>query len=567
LRQVLTNLIGNAIKFTARGEVVVSVAEATRTKSEKADDTDVGVWFGPQAGAGCPSAAVPLAADEVLLTFAVEDTGIGIAAEEQERIFSPFTQVDASMTRNYGGTGLGLAIAANLVTLMGGRIGVKSQLGRGSVFAFTVRLKRQTGAATDQEADLAKRERLQGLPTLLVAENPTVRRILQMMLFRWGMRPDTMSDVPAALVKLHEAAASGQAYPVALVDASLSKIDGYTMASWIKNNPGLVGTTVLMFSPCDRVSHVRRCQELGIRFLEKPIFQAHLLDLISQAIDIADPPPSSAESLPDTGPAKAMRARRVLIVEDNAANQQLALHILKKCGHSAAVAANGVEAVERVCNDDFDLVLMDVQMPLMDGYQATAAIRALADPAKARVPIIAMTAHAMASHHRRCLAAGMDGYLDKPIKADKLIEIVENWGNATREAFFAEPKLVSPSTTAEPDCVFNLQEALARCFDREMFDQMREYFVTQSAEMLDRIRVALESGGAEEIARAAHALRGTLVYLGSPSCVEAAARVERMGESGDLSAAVEPIERLTVQIELLKRALAASEEKKEQSTP
>jgi two-component system, sensor histidine kinase and response regulator len=547
LRQVLLNLLGNAIKFTARGEIVVRVANVETSCND--------IARGSAASNG------DLANDEVLLEFSVTDTGIGIASEEQAKIFAPFTQVDASMTRNFGGTGLGLAIAANLVELMGGRIGVESQVGRGSVFTFSVRLKRQTGFVLD--AEQAVRQRLQGTPILLVAANRAVGQILQEMLTRWGMRPQTLRDVPAALAALSEADAAGRAIPAALIDASVADIDGWELANWIKNNPALADHAILLFSPCDRAAHLRRCQELGIQCLEKPIFHSQLLGRIAQVIGAAAPPPAAAASSPAAEHARA-QPRRVLVVEDNRANQELALHILRKHGHFATVAENGIQALARLRHEDFDVVLMDIQMPKMDGYQATAAIRALDEPEKARVPIIAMTAHAMASHHRRCLAAGMDGYLDKPIKAERLIDIIENLGKET----WCEPNAVeaadeSPAPQASQP-IFDLKEALARCFDRVMFEQMRDYFYTQSVEVLEQIGFALQDQNAAEVARAAHALRGTVVYLGARPCVQAAEVVEHSGQNGDLETAAKAFEGLANQIELLKNALRSTTAKKKE---
>lgn len=543
LRQVLLNLIGNAIKFTARGEIVITVAKvesscnAARRKRSAADfaSTD----------------------NEVMLEFSIADTGIGIAPEEQENIFAPFTQVDASMTRNYGGTGLGLAIAAHLVRLMGGRIVVESQVGHGSVFTFSVRLKRQSTCDSNSDAEQAIRQRLRGIPILIVAANRAVRQILKGTLSRWGMRPETLGDVPAALDHLSKAAAAGRTVPAALMDASLAEIDNSAVTNWINNNPKLADRAILMFSPCDRATHLQRCQELGVQHLEKPIFHSQLLGRIAQLIGAADAPPASVVSSSAAEPAK-VQSKRVLVVEDNRANQELALHILRKHGHAAIVAENGIEALARLCQDDFDVVLMDIQMPKMDGYQATAAIRALDDPAKARVPIIAMTAHAMASHHRRCLAAGMDGYLDKPIKAVRLIEIIENLGKETwceSNAVEAVPESPAPHAS---DSIFDLQDALSRCFDRVMFEQMRDYFYTQSVEVLQQIRVALKNGKAEEVTHAAHALRGTVLYLGARPCVEAAEDVEQRGLNNNLIGAAEAVDRLADQIELLRKALRAT---------
>jgi PAS domain S-box-containing protein len=547
LRQVLLNLIGNAVKFTACGEIVVTVANVETSRNA--------------AGREASESGGAFADDGVALEFSVADTGIGIATEEQENIFAPFTQVDPSMTRSYGGTGLGLAIAANLVKLMGGRIGVESQVGRGSVFTFSVRLKRQIGCPTEPDAEHAIRQRLQGKPILLLVANRAVRHILERMLSRWGMRPETLDDMPAARATLREAAAAGRAYPAALIDASLAEIDGDAWATWIKNNPALADRVILMFSPCDRATRLQHCQELGIQYLEKPIFHSQLLGRLARLIGTAGLPTAPAPSPMDAESAK-VQPRRVLVVEDNRANQELALYILRKYGHSAIVAENGIEALVCLRHEDFDVVLMDIQMPRMDGYQATAAIRALDDPKKARVPIIAMTAHAMASHHRRCLAAGMDGYLDKPIKAGRLIEIIENLGKET----WSQPSAVeyegeTPVPQA-PESIFDLKDALSRCFDRVMFEQMRDYFYTQSVEVLGQIRVALQNGNAAEVARAAHAFRGTLVYLGSRPCVEAVEDVEQSGQNGDLCAAAKAVDRLAEQTELLEKALRAMATKK-----
>jgi PAS domain S-box-containing protein len=565
IRQVLTNLIGNAVKFTSRGKIVVNVVEQRAEKLRvfdkqqgNSDDSSIDSERLSKVGRESQSKTNGGQDDDLLLKFSVEDTGIGIAPSEQERIFAPFMQADISMTRNYGGTGLGLAIASSLVKLMGGQIWVESQPGRGSIFSFTALLKRVHVTTKKSKANFTPSTQLQGLPILVVAENPALQCILQTMLLRWGMKPDVMGDVPAALVKLHETTAAGQVFSVALIDASLSKIDGYTLASWIKNHPGLVGSTILMFSPCDRVAHVRRCQELGIPYLEKPIFQPTLLSMVSQAIGLTDcspPVPSSSSSrkLP-----KASQSKRILVVEDNLANQQLALHILRKSGHLPCVAANGWEAVERVRKEEFDLVLMDVQMPLMDGYQATAAIRAMTTPAKSQLPIIAMTAHAMKEDEQRCLQAGMDGYLNKPINAVKLLEIIEDSAKKQRGIFSTDLKPKPRSSAAVSDAIFNQEVAFARCFDREMFNQMRDFFFDQSAEVLKKIQDALSRGAAEEIARAAHALRGTVVYLGSDPCMEAIERVENLGRSGNLDSMAEAIQPLSNQIDRLKQALTAS---------
>ena len=353
LRQVIVNLVGNAIKFTKQGEVVVSVKVLSQEL------------------------------EEAVLEFTVSDTGIGIAAEDQNKIFAPFTQADTSATRSFGGTGLGLAISSNLVGLMGGRIWVESQPGQGSAFHFTVKMVLQP-AVHGPETPLHGLEELSGLGVLIVAENLTSRRILEQTLTHWGMRPVSVGDVATALTKIHEAAAAGHAFPLALIDAMLPQIDGFTLATWIKNNPELVGATVIMVAACDRPTQDCHCRELDVLCLEKPISQSNLFNVVTQSLGLTGlAAETSAEPLPEGEQMiAAMKPLRILLAEDNPANQKLALYILNKYGHSVEVVGNGRDAVERVNREDFDLVLMDVQMPTMDGFQATAVIRKLHDPKK-----------------------------------------------------------------------------------------------------------------------------------------------------------------------------------------
>lgn len=398
LRQILVNLIGNAIKFTRQGEVVVRVSAASQTP------------------------------EQTCLQFSISDTGIGISPEHQEKIFAPFTQVDASTTRRFGGTGLGLSIVANLVQLMDGRISVESQLGLGSTFSFTAVFPIPQGPAEEPEEQSPVRdELLRGVPVLVVDDNPTSRRILEQILASRSMRPELVSDVPMALTKIHEAAASGRRFPVILADAMIPGIDGFTLASWIKNNPDLVGATVLMLSSAERPILAQRAAELDVICVDKPISQADLLRAIHRALSgVAGPEPGPGESPAACEAAPPVRPLRVLLAEDTPANQKLIVRLLAKHGHTVEVAANGEEAVQRAEREPFDLVLMDVQMPLMDGFDATKAIRALPDPDKARLPIVAMTAHAMKGDRERCLEAGMDAYVAKPIDTRELFRTIEN---------------------------------------------------------------------------------------------------------------------------------------------
>ncbi len=395
LRQVLVNLVGNAIKFTPKGEVVVS---ATVQSSE------------PQ---------------EVTLEFAVSDTGIGIAPEDQERIFAPFTQADASTTRQYGGTGLGLTITRRLIDLMGGRIWLESEPGRGSTFRFTARLGMQKDWKEEPALPAVSREALRDLPVLVVAENPTSGRILVATLSRWSMKPETAVDVPTALAKVHKAANEGRNFRLILVDALLPGIDGFTFAEWLRSNANLAGPVILMLSAMDGSKQPKCCRDVGALYLEKPISQSNLFQAISEALGIQQQASKTSDSAPAAMSASPFRVLRVLLAEDTPANQKLVTYVLSKRGHSVEVAQNGKQALEAVEQQDFDVVLMDVQMPLMDGFQATQAIRKLAIPKKARLPIIAMTAHALKGDSERCLGAGMDGYISKPVKGEELIELVE----------------------------------------------------------------------------------------------------------------------------------------------
>jgi PAS domain S-box-containing protein len=403
LRQVVTNLLNNAIKFTRQGEVVVRAR--VREKTDR----------------------------EIVLEFAVSDTGIGISPQALLRIFDPFTQADASMTRQFGGSGLGLAISKHLVEQMGGRIWAQSAPGSGSTFHFTARFALWSGPCDEPDTGPAAHELLRGAPALVVAENQSARRILEAMLAGWSMPAQSASDAPAALVRLHEAAAR-RAYRLVITDALLPGVDGFTLAGWINNDPKLAASVILMASPIERPAMVERCKQLGAVYLEKPVSQPDLLAAILKALGspagqragpappaAADPPPSAARPL------------RILLAEDTPTNQKLAVRILQKRGHRVEVAPNGQQALELLCGQEFDAVLMDVQMPTMDGFQATAAIRALADPQKARLPIIAMTAHAMQGDQERCLKAGMDGYLSKPLDSQTLVNLVERLARRHQE--------------------------------------------------------------------------------------------------------------------------------------
>ena len=396
-RQVLINLLGNAIKFTERGEVVTTVEVAQE---------------GP---------------DTVELQVAVRDSGVGITAEARSRLFQPFSQADSSTTRKFGGTGLGLAICRRLVELMGGEIGVDSEPGQGSTFRFTVRLELVPAGAAETAAETAA---LRGARALIVDDNTTNRVFLREQLRVWGVEADEAPDGPTALERLRAAAAAGSVHQVGLLDMQMPGMDGLALARAIKADPDLAGVKLVLLSSWAEAGHSGEGREAGIDArLPKPVrasrLLAQLVALLGRASTAAPVSPERAAVEPLASPPT--RSARILVAEDNAVNQKLIARVLEKKGHRVDVVGNGREAVEAVTRVGYDLVLMDVQMPEMDGLEATQRIRAADRPAVARIPIIALTANAMQGDQERCLSAGMDDYLSKPVKPADLAAALDRW--------------------------------------------------------------------------------------------------------------------------------------------
>jgi two-component system sensor histidine kinase/response regulator len=406
LRQIVVNLVGNAIKFTDQGEVVVAV----RRHQE----------IGPN------DSASEIEDDEsIILHISVRDTGIGIPEEKHRLIFEPFAQADGSTTRKHGGTGLGLAITSHLVQLMGGQLWVESTVGQGSTFHFTVRFSIQHRALA---APLpAERIDVRELPVLVVDDNATNRRIMHEMLAHWGMRPTTVDNGPAALNILEHSREVGTIFPLVLLDAQMPEMDGLTMAERIKQNPLFKGITILMLSSGDHQDMELRCRQVGVSLnLRKPITRAELWEAILTALNLPKVEEErtshlrGSQDLPYSIGMTCKRPLRILLAEDNVVNQRLIVRLLEKHGHTTLVANTGREVLTALQQQPVDLVLMDVQMPEMDGLEATAAIREQERQKGGHIPIIALTAHAMKGDRDRCLAAGMDGYVSKPINAQTL---------------------------------------------------------------------------------------------------------------------------------------------------
>jgi len=498
LRQVLVNLLGNAVKFTERGEVVVQV-ELQQGDEHNAE-----------------------------LHFLVHDTGIGIAKDKQELIFGAFAQADGSSSRTYGGTGLGLTISSRLVAMMGGRIWVESEPGRGSTFHFTGKFKlAQAGQPARNDA---KYESLVGIPVLIVDDNPTNRRILEETLVRWGMKPTSVASGWEALSDLRRAKEAGHPTPLVLLDAQMPLLDGFATAAKVKQDANLRAATIMMLSSAGQRGDADRCREVGISaYLTKPVRQAELREAIVRVLGLKQQREDAAKLVTRHSLREARKHLHILLADDNAINRELSTRILSKRGHTISVVVNGKLAVEAVEKEKFDVVLMDVQMPEMDGLEATATIRAMEKNSGGHLPIIAMTAHAMKGDRERCLAAGMDGYISKPIRVQELLQITESYAGSSGP-------IVMPDD--QEDSIFDRNTALARIDgDAALFADLAQLFCEESDRMLSAVQAAVEAKNADELHRAAHFLKGSVATFAAKPALDAALKLEAIARSGDLSGA------------------------------
>jgi signal transduction histidine kinase/DNA-binding response OmpR family regulator len=399
LGQIVINLLGNAVKFTERGEVALIAG------LESAGESQVKLWFD------------------------VRDTGIGIPEDKQKTIFEAFAQADGSTTRKFGGTGLGLTISTRLVKMMGGEICVFSELGQGSCFHFTACF----GHAGEVEPVPLDQACLAGTAVLVVDDNATNRRILTETLWQWHMRPASAPSGLEALTMLRQAAERGDPFSLVVTDCHMPGMDGFDLAERIRNSPHLTEAMVMMLTSGEQAGDIQRCQAAGIpAYLIKPVRRAELRSALTRLL--ARPARTEVEKRPEAPlpPPQAMHQNagspmRILLVEDNIVNQRVAIRILEKEGHAVTIANNGVRAIEAIDGQNFDVVLMDLQMPEMGGFEATGKIRERERVTRNHVPIIAMTAHAMTGDRERCLESGMDDYISKPVRATALIEMVEKY--------------------------------------------------------------------------------------------------------------------------------------------
>ena len=503
LRQILLNLVSNAIKFTAQGEVALKV---------QLDGEDH---------------------DNRIVMFTVADTGIGIPAEKQTSIFSPFTQADSSTTRKYGGTGLGLTISARIIAMMGGRIWLESEPGRGTQFHFTAQLKVSSKAAESET--MVPLETLNGLRILVVDDNKTNRRILHGMLTRWGAQTTCAESATQALSELDAACSAGRHYQLILTDMHMPDMDGFGLVQEIRRRPEVFPVTVLMLTSAGHSGDAEHCRELGIHaYLYKPVRKQELLAAILRALGH---PQSASPSLTATPPTRPVQPNglHILLVEDNRTNQTVATRMLQKMGHSLIVAGNGNEALSLLTTQRFDLVLMDIQMPEMDGLTTTRKIRASERETRRHMPIIAMTAHAMKGDRERCIEAGMDGYVSKPINSRELEEAI-----ASTPRLQGEPapvtSLEATTPSAAPSAIaWDMGKTLERLGgDEKLFHEVLEIFLDDVPKHMARLRRAIAEGDAEAVEGAAHTLKGELGYLGISEVSQKAHELEEFGRAADL---------------------------------
>jgi two-component system sensor histidine kinase/response regulator len=519
LRQIIVNLVGNAIKFTEQGEVVLHVETESRTE------------------------------EEIRLHVIVADTGIGIPAEKQTAIFGAFNQADGSMTRKYGGTGLGLTISSRLVQLMGGQIWVDSKPGEGSRFHFTVRFALQkTPARIVVPRDPVT---LRDIRVLVVDDNATNRHILIKMLQSWHMNPTAVDSGAKAITTLREGKGLGRGFPLILLDAQMPEMDGFALAESIKRSPDWSAATVMMLSSAGQRGDGARCREIGVSaYLTKPVRQTELLDAILTALGTR-PAQRLPSSLVTRHSLREDRPRlQILLVEDNAVNQLLALRLLEKQGHAVTIATNGKKALEALKKESFDLVLMDIQMPEMNGWEATKAIREYEKAAGEHIPIVAMTAHAMKGDKERCIAAGMDYYLSKPILIPELLAIVDEVG--IRKAVAKGTAAPSKGQRIEFAAALDRMEG-----DRELFDELVHMFKKECPRAIEEIRRAIAARDATTLERHAHSLKGSSANLGATAVSLAAGALEDCARSGNLKQADDLFKALEQELEHLLSELEA----------
>jgi len=516
LCQVVVNLTGNAIKFTEEGEIAVSVNMESMIE------------------------------DDVHLHFSVSDTGTGIPPDKQQIIFEAFRQADSSMSRRFGGTGLGLTISSHLVEMMGGRMWLESEAGKGSTFHFSAVFSLQKDASIEPEPGPVT---LHGLRVLVVDDNKTNRLILEEMLSNWRMKPAVADSGQSALVEMERAVHAGKPFQLALLDGMMPGMSGFELAEQIRLNPDLSQTTLIMLSSAGDLGDTARCHELGIDFsLMKPVKQSELLDSIVAVLSVATADEADAAII--AGKPAGTKSLHVLLAEDGVVNQKVAVSLLEQRGHKVTVANNGRRAVAAFDSESFDVVLMDIQMPTMDGFEATAVIRKKEKATGGHIPIIAMTAHAMKGDRERCFEAGMDGYIAKPIRAKDLYETIEMTAAKVLESQRQNDTITDEKEILDRDKILERTGA-----DEETLKEIVELFATESAKLMKRIRDAVTNEDTSELQSAAHTLRGSIRIFGAERAAAAALWLETMGRDTNMVGAEEAWQVLVKEMERLRPLL------------
>ncbi|HMH13638.1 MAG TPA: response regulator [Edaphobacter sp.] len=510
LRQILINLVGNALKFTMEGEVGLKV------------QVDL------------------VGENAATLHFIVSDTGVGIAPEKLKIIFDSFSQADTTTTREYGGTGLGLTISKRLIEMMGGRIWVESELGMGSRFHFTIQMgitAKQT-AVVESTVELVL---LRGIKVLIVDDNRTNRRILEGLVKRWGMKPTVASDGEKALVELLAAREVNDPYDLIITDMHMPKMDGFGLVEHIKDRPELSTSTIMMLTSGGQRGDAARCGELGIAaYLLKPVRQSELREAIARVLCAKEQgaiPMITRHSLQaDADPAKSLR---ILLVEDNLVNQKLATRLLEKRGHRVIIASNGREALLALEKGTYDLVLMDVHMPEMDGLEATKLLREKEKSSGHHQAVVAMTALVMKGDHERCVAAGMDGYLSKPIRPLELDEVLDAYLARARADFSVLETGDFPGVTV---CAEEILERVDG--DRSFLSELLQIFRFDYPGQIRMAREAVTKKDSVALQTVGHALKGALVNLAAPIASRIAGELESMATAGEIALAGDKVDEL-----------------------
>ncbi|MCA9187049.1 MAG: PAS domain S-box protein [Pirellulaceae bacterium] len=494
VRQILLNIVGNAVKFTSQGEVLVHVEPSSVSPSEAA------------------------------LVFHIRDTGIGISQDDQRRIFEPFVQADASSTRQYGGTGLGLAICVELLRLMGGVLQVDSIPDKGSHFQFTIRFRLPDDAG--RTAASTRFEDLDGLKVMVVDDNRTNLAIVEKILQNWSMTPTTSTVPTEALSQIRTAEHQRNPFQLVILDAAIPGVDVPELTQTICETSDVPIPIIVMASPADRQVFTGSSVPIA-EFVRKPVSQSSLLDAIMASLKVQAPHTGVGDSL--IAAACDVDGLRVLVAEDTPANQKVVKSILQKRGYHVEIAENGREALELLTQNKgkIDVVLMDVQMPVMDGFQATAAIRSFPDSSLSTIPIVAMTAHAMRGDRERCLRAGMDAYISKPIDMSELVNVIHSVHRRARPRREFQLETDPESDTGQTNACIDLDAALDRLGgDRNLLAESIGIFLDDYPELLSRLTTSLEQGNEAELRRAAHSLRGLAASFNATHAMHLAAKLE-----------------------------------------